>query len=55
MSLSSIAAEVGVSQQTISKYINKKTMPSTKIFSKLCKILDLDANEILCISKDEFN
>ena len=41
-----IAKEIGVKPSTISQYkINK--MPSLETFSKLCQVLDCDANYIL--------
>lgn len=55
MSQKLIAEKLGLRQQTISEYINDKTMPSLETFANLCDVLDLDANEILCISKGKFN
>lgn len=46
-----IAKKVGIRQQQISSYIKGKTMPALDTFANLCDILDLDANEILCIKK----
>lgn len=48
-----IAEKLGLKQQTISEYLHDKTMPSLETFANLCEELDLDANEILCISKKE--
>ena len=45
----SIADELGVSQQMISSYLNGKKVPPVEIFANLCRILDLDANDILCL------
>ena len=44
-----IAKKVGISQQTISHYIKGDKMPSLETFANICKVLDIDANEILCI------
>ena len=55
MSQNWIVEKLGLRQQTISEYINDKTMTSLETFANLCDVLDLDANEILCISKGKFN
>lgn len=44
-----IARRLGIKQQSISNYLNMNKMPSLETFANLCVILDLDANEILCI------
>lgn len=44
-----IAREIGVTQQTVSQYIHNNKMPALDTFANLCKVLDLDANDILCI------
>lgn len=44
-----IADELGVSQQMISSYLNGKKVPPVETFANLCRILDLDANDILCL------
>ena len=46
-----IAEKIGVKQPTLSQYLSGRAMPSLETFANLCKILDLDANEILCIKK----
>ena len=50
-----IAERIGIKQQTISEYINGKSMPSMETFANLCEVLDLDANEILCIRRNTDN
>ena len=45
----SIAKEIGVSQQTISQYVHRGSMPALDTLANLCIALDLDANDILCI------
>ena len=45
-----IAQALGVTQQTISYYLNGQKLPTLDTFANLCKILDLDANEILCLN-----
>ncbi len=44
-----IAEKLGVCQQTISSYVRGDKIPSLDTFAKLCGILKLDVNEILCI------
>lgn len=51
LSQTKIAQLLGIKQQTISEYINGKSMPSIETFANLCNLLDLDANEILCLNK----
>ncbi len=46
-----IAQKIGVRQQQISSYINGKTLPALDTLSNLCSLLDLDANEILCVER----
>ena len=48
-SQSSISKQIVVGQQVISEYLHGKSMPALDTFANLCKVLDLDANEILCI------
>lgn len=45
-----IATKIGVKRQQISCYLHGQKMPALDTFANLCKVLDLDANEILCIS-----
>lgn len=49
MTQKEIAKSIGVIQQAIAQYISGRAMPKINTFANLCKILDLDANEILCI------
>ena len=44
-----LAKKLGVRQQTISHYIKGDIMPALDTFANLCVILDIDANDILCI------
>ncbi len=48
-SQTSISKQIDVGQQVISEYLHGKSMPALDTFANLCKVLDLDANEILCI------
>ena len=44
-----IAKELRVSQQTVQQYVSGRAMPGLDTLANLCVILDLDANEILCV------
>ena len=44
-----LAIQLGVSQPTISHYVKGDKLPALDMFANLCKILDVDANDILCI------
>ena len=45
-----LARRSGIKQQTVSAYVHQSKMPSLDTFANLCAVLDIDANEILCIS-----
>ena len=44
-----IAQKLGVRQSMISHYVTGKRSPSLNTLANLCVILDLDANDILCV------
>ena len=45
-----LAIQLGVSQPTISHYVKGDKFPALDMFANLCKILDVDTNDILCIT-----
>ena len=45
-----IAKAVGVSAQTVSKYMKKDVFPALDTFAKLCALLDVRSDYILGIS-----
>lgn len=45
-----IAKRIGVCQQAVSQYAKGERMPALTTFATLCVVLDLDANDILCVS-----
>ncbi|MCH5163504.1 MAG: helix-turn-helix transcriptional regulator [Clostridiales bacterium] len=45
-----IAREIGVSAQTVSKYMCDDVFPALDTFAKLCKYLDVKSDYILGIS-----
>ena len=46
-----LGEKIGVSQSTIAHYLRRRIMPSLDTLSRLCSVLDLDANEILCVER----
>ena len=46
-----LALKIGVSQSMISHYISGRKLPALDTLSRLCTVLDLDANEILCVER----
>ena len=49
MAQAALAEKLGVSQQTVSHYVKGDKLPALDTLANLCRILDADANEILCI------
>lgn len=48
MTQTTIANTLKISQQTVSHYIKGDIMPALDTLANLCKLLDIDANYILC-------
>lgn len=49
MTQTEIAKKIGVCQQTIAHYLHQNKLPALDTFANLCKVLDVDANYILCL------
>lgn len=49
MTQTEIADRLGITQPTISHYLKGDKMPALDTFANLCVILDVDANDILCM------
>lgn len=49
MTQTEIAKRTGVIQQAIAQYISGRAMPAVDTLANLCDVLDLDANDILCL------
>ena len=45
-----LAKKLGINQSTVSKYLHLDKFPSLETFANLCKILDVSADEILCLN-----
>ena len=46
-----IATQIGVSPQTVSKYMKADVFPALDTFAKICKLLDVKADYILGIEE----
>lgn len=46
-----LAQKIGVTQSMISHYASGRKLPALDTLSRLCTVLDLDANEILCVKR----
>lgn len=44
-----IAKRTGIIQQSVQQYVSGRAMPSLDTFANLCRVLDVDANYILCL------
>ena len=49
LSQGEISRSLGVTHQTVSHYVKGDKMPALDTLANLCVVLDLDANEILCV------
>ena len=50
-----LAKRLNVYQSAVSQFFSGRTLPALDTLANLCIILDLDANEILCINENRFN
>ncbi len=48
MTQTELATKIGIKHQQISCYMKGQKMPALDTLANLCKILDVDANYILC-------
>ena len=48
-----LAKKLGVNQSMISHYLSGRRIPALDTLSRLCSVLDLDANEILCVQREK--
>lgn len=54
MTQEELASKIGVNQSMISHYITGRRMPALDTLSRLCTVLDVDANEILCVERERY-
>ena len=45
--LTTLSKQLGISQRQLENYISGKTLPRLDVFANICKILDLDINQII--------
>lgn len=50
MTQTEIARKLNIYQSAVQQYLSGRAMPALDTLANLCILLDLDANEILCIS-----
>ena len=50
MTQNELARRLYVHRSAIGQYLSGRSMPSLDTFANLCAILDVDANDILCIA-----
>lgn len=50
MKKSELAKKIGVCHQAIGQYLYQNKLPALDTLANLCEVLDLDANDILCIN-----
>ena len=48
MTQTAIAKALNIKQPTVGHYLSGRAMPALDTLANLCKLLDLDANYILC-------
>ena len=49
ISKAEISRRVNISSPTLSQYLSGRAMPALDTFANLCKVLDVSADDILCI------
>ena len=49
MTQTELAKRVGIVQSSLAQYLSGRAMPAVDTLANLCEVLDLDANDILCI------
>lgn len=50
MTQTELARQLGIRQPTVGQYLSGRALPALDTFANLCKILDADANYILCLN-----
>ncbi len=50
MTQTQIASHLNIYQSAVQQYLSGRTLPTLDKLAEICILLDLDANEILCIT-----
>ena len=50
MTQTELAKKIGVIQQSVGQYLSGRAMPTLDRLANICKVLDIDANYILCLT-----
>ncbi len=50
MTQTELAKKIGVCHQAIGQYLYQNKLPALDTFANLCAVLDIDANDILCVN-----
>lgn len=53
MTQTEIAEKLGIRQPTVGQYLSGRALPALDTLANLCRLLELDANYILCIGDDD--
>ena len=51
MTQTDLAKKLGIYQSAVGQYLSGRAMPALDTFANLCKVLDLDPAEILCLNE----
>jgi len=49
MTQTELAKRIGITQSSLGQYLTGRAMPALDTFANLCAVLELDANDILCL------
>ena len=52
MTQTEIAKKLNIYQSAVQQYLSGRALPALDTLANLCILLDLDANEILCVSNN---